>query len=109
MIKTLPKQKLGYWPVGTQIGWLSSTGPTSTMRTLLGLPSVGQGLCGGTCSEEHAWGEQGGHQGTQAHNAGQVGLNMALAVMKKTPTLLMNYEAGSGTRLGLPIAWKFPE
>ena len=79
------------------------------MRTLLGLPSVGQGLCGGTCSEEHAWGEQGGHQGTQARNAGQVGLNMALAVMKKTPTLLMNCEAGSGTRLGLPIAWKFPE
>ena len=111
------------------------------MRTLLGLPSAGQGLCGGTCSEEHAWGEQGGHQGTQARNAGQVGLNMALAVMKKTPTLLMNCEAGSGTRyvclhyrgvaqalgyplldrasntqtlhfvcrLGLPIAWKFPE
>ena len=46
MIKTLPKQKLGYWPVGTQIGWLSSTGPTSTMRTLLGLPSAGQGLLG---------------------------------------------------------------
>ena len=45
----------------------------------------------------------------QARNAGYVGFNMALAVMKKTPTLLMNYEAGSGTRLGLPIAWKFPE
>ena len=35
---------------------------------------------------------------TQARNAGQVGLNMALAVMQKTPTLLMNCEAGSGTR-----------
>ena len=66
---------------------------------------------------------------------------MALEVMQKTPTLLMNCEAGSGTRyvclhyrgvaqalgyplldrasntqtlylvcrLGLPIAWKFPE
>ena len=68
------------------------------MRTLLGLPSVGQGLCGGTSPEEQAWGEQGGHQGTQARNAGQVGLNMALAVMQKTPTLLMNCEAGSGTR-----------
>lgn len=39
---------------------------------------------------------------TQSRNAGQVGLNMALTVMQKTPTLLMSCEAGSGTRLGLP-------
>ena len=35
---------------------------------------------------------------TQSRNAGQVGLNMALTVMQKTPTLLMSCEAGSGTR-----------